>query len=125
MYESFDQNSEINSKGLVRRFEHMMSSDSSCFFDADDFEVIIDYYLDHHKLVKCQEAIDSALEQHPANLSFSIMQAKVYLLSNQSEKALELLKNIEKIEPSNTDILLTKGNIFSQLKQYRKAIDEY
>jgi len=46
MMEPFFEHNETEIKALVDRFEEMIKSNGSYFFDVEDFEDIIDYYLE-------------------------------------------------------------------------------
>ena len=59
----------------LKRFEEMISSDKPQFFDADELEEIIDYYMQWFNLELAKKAIDYATEQYPINSSIKIKKA--------------------------------------------------
>lgn len=124
MESPFERN-ETELKALVDRFEEMLRANGSYFFDVEDFEDIIDYYLDNQDAARSKKAIDLAEAQHPGATGFMIKRAKYYVLANKSAKAINLLEEVEKIDPTNGEIYLLKGSIYSKLKKYDDAIREY
>ncbi|HPM92618.1 MAG TPA: tetratricopeptide repeat protein, partial [Bacteroidales bacterium] len=124
MESSFEHN-ETDLKALLERFEEMVRSDGAYFFDVEDLEDIVDYYLDNQNLVKAKKAIDLAEAQHPGSTVFQLKKARYLILSEKTGKAISLLEEIEKIDPTNPDIYMLKGSILSRLKKYDEAIGEY
>ena len=124
MEPSFEHN-ETDLKALVDRFEEMLRANGSYFFDVEDFEDIIDYYLDNQNINKSKKAIDLAEAQHPGATIILIKKARYFVLANKAHKALSLLEEIEKIDPTNGEVYLLKGSIYSKLKKSDDAIREY
>ena len=125
MNEEFDFLGDGSVSELVNRFEEMVTNNQSSFFDVDDFELIIEYYFERNNLLKTQIAIEHAIDQHPKAVIFQVKKAQYYVSSNKAAQALRLLADIETIDPSNTEIFMTKAAVYSQLKQFNKAIEEY
>jgi tetratricopeptide (TPR) repeat protein len=122
--ESYDYN-ETDLKALVERFEEMLKNNGSVFFDVEDLEDIIDFYLDNQNAQKSKKAIELASAQHPGSTVFMVKKARYLVLVNKAEDALDLLDQVAKIDPTNTDIYMLKGSIYSGLKKYKEAISEY
>src|SRR5512138_3340984 len=111
MEPSFEHN-ETDLKLLVDRFEEMLKANGSYFFDVEDFEDIIDYYLDNQNMTKSRKAIDLAEAQHPGAMVILVKKARYFVLANKSGKALSLLDEVEKVDPTNGDLYLLKGSIY-------------
>ena len=120
-YNEHDEDEELIS--LIGRFDKMLQSGDYYFFDVDEFEQVIDHYLINNQLDKSDIAIRYALEQHPRSSTFMLRQAQLLISKNKINKALDLLAEVEEMEPENTDVFLTKAGIYSQLKRYEKAIE--
>ncbi len=54
-----------------------------------------------------------------------IKKARYFMLANKASKALSLLEEIEKYDPTNGEVYLLKGSIYSKLKKSEDAIREY
>ncbi|MEI6347956.1 MAG: hypothetical protein WCP69_08430 [Bacteroidota bacterium] len=129
MYDNFDSPDENDEKAIeeaLSKYKEMESGKVSHFFDSEEFEIIIDYFIAENSLIKAEKIINDALTQYPSQMvPFLLRKAICYASSNQELKALDILTEIETIEPGNADILLTKGAIYSQLQRYEKAIEEF
>jgi tetratricopeptide (TPR) repeat protein len=110
---------------LVERLENKLHARESFYFDVEDYELIIDHYLQEEDLEKCFLVLQNAMEQHPNTISLSLRQVQFLISKNNTEKALSILKEVEAIEPNNRDIYRTRGDIYSQLQYYHEAIKEY
>ena len=110
---------------LVKRLENKLHAGESFYFDVEDYELIIDHYLEEDDLEKCFLVLQNAMEQHPNTISLSLRQVQFLISKNNTEKALRILKEVEAIDPYNRDIFRTRGDIYSQLQYYHEAIKEY
>ncbi len=125
MDENFEEYSDEEIKNLIDKFESMLESKQSYFFDVDEFEIIIDHFLEKNNLSKTSLALRYATGQHPKSVGLLLKKAQLYAYSDKTDKALELLAKVELLDPTNSDVFFTKGAIYSQLKRYEKAIEEY
>ena len=125
MDEKFEGYNEEQISNMVSRFEEMIGQGKNHFFDMDEFEVIIDFYLETNNLKNADIALKRAIQQYPKAVSLLLKKAQYFAFSNKTEKALDLLSEIESLEPFNTDVFFTRGAIYSQMQKYEKAIEEY
>ncbi|MFZ1333295.1 MAG: hypothetical protein WAR83_13960, partial [Flavobacteriales bacterium] len=58
-----DRNSDQLS--CVERYEAMLSRNDHYFFDVEEFELIIEHYLELSDLEKAQAVLEDAQRQHP------------------------------------------------------------
>lgn len=112
-----------DTKTLVDRYERMMEQGQSFFFDVEEFEDILDYYMEERNSTKAFEVLSLARTQHPGTHELSIREAELLATVGRGDEALELLAGVELFEKFNTDLFLTKASIFSQLGEIQKAID--
>ena len=125
MSEDFGWLGDKEVMALIKKFEAMLKADLQYFFDVDEFENIIDFYLDNHNVKMAAEAIDQALPQHPANTGFKIREARLLAYGKKYYEALELLNRVELLEPTNDEVYASKGEIYSQMNKHELAIEEY
>ncbi len=116
---SEDQN---NNKASLSRFESMLKTNSVFFFDADEFEEIIHYYLESGKIALAKKATKLGLEQHPSSINLKLFQVEMLVFENQLNQAEELLDNLSLLEKSNEEIFIQKANIYSRKHNHKKAI---
>jgi len=109
----------------VERFQELTSKQQSVYFDVEDFEEIIDYYVFNANYKEALKITEYACRLHPSSISLMLKRAQLLASVNKENHALELLKVVEDLEPTNHEIFLTKGAIYSQLHNYEKAIEEY
>ena len=122
MQESFDHYFEEESLyQAISRFEDMMKSNTICYFDVCEFEIIIDYYLDQHNIKHAEEAVYTAMGQHPGSSEIKFRLAQLYIQSGKPAKGLQLLRGIENLESSNSDFYLLKGTAFNLLGKKEEA----
>jgi tetratricopeptide (TPR) repeat protein len=109
----------------VKRYEAMSSSGSPGFFDVEEFELIMDHYLANNEARKAQVVLEHAKAQHPDSVDITFCEALVHMGMGRLNKGLEILDALEKVEPFNEEIQLHKAGIFSQQRNYRRAIEYY
>ena len=110
---------------LLERFESVSGEGGYSFFDSGELEDIIYYYFSEAELVKAQKAIDYAMEQFPAEVSFQVFKAQYFLNNGEPEKALARLNSLEAVDPQNPDISLTRATVYSSMHKHAEAIKEY
>ena len=110
---------------LVARYEDQLRKSKISFFDVEEFEEIVDYYLSQNKVDTAQKVVNTGIDQHPAQVDLKLKKAEILDHNRESQKALIILSEIEAVEPFNTDILYLKAGILSKQKQFKKAISVY
>jgi len=91
---------------LLQKYEKMRSS---TFFDVEEFEQIIDYYLDEFEYENAAEAAKLGSIQHPASVEIKYKVVHIYLEQGMGKPALEMLSQIPKWEHSNSEFYYLKG----------------
>ncbi len=105
----------------VVRFEHMIENDSFLFLDVEDFETIIDYYLEVEFFNRARKAVNVGLIQHPKNLSLSMILAEMLSLDQQYRNAINVLIEVLPLNPNNVELLLGIGRLNSLLEKFDSA----
>ena len=111
-------------RDTIQRFEAMLQTQGSAYFDTDEFEWIIDYYMQQDDLKKSRKAVDIAIAQHPEDNHLKIKNARQFLVENHPEKAMSLLNDAE-ISYEDPDYFLTLGSCYAALGQAQKSIETY
>ncbi|MBK6752904.1 MAG: hypothetical protein IPG69_04795 [Flavobacteriales bacterium] len=70
----------------VQRFEDMLSRNDHYFFDVEEFELIIEHYLDNNDLKKARQVLDYARQQHPGSVDLLFCEAQVLMGPGQIER---------------------------------------
>ena len=106
----------------IAKFEEMLKSNAIAFFDAQEFEAIIHYYIDYGQIQMAKRALQMAMDQHPQNTELMLLQSELLIFDNHYAAATELLQKIEKLCPNNEEVWLQKASIFSKNNQHSEAI---
>ncbi len=107
----------------ISKYELMLRSNDLKFFDSDEFESIIHYYLEHGKIAKAKKAIALGLSQHPSAVALKLLQVELLVFEDRLEKADQLLVQLHAIEPENEEVYIQKANILSKQGDHKSAIN--
>ena len=109
----------------ARNFEKQLASGENFFFDTDELEEIIDFYLDFDEFGKANKAIDYGLSIYPFEIFYQIKKAEVAIARKDIKKAIRILEAAKAIEPNNAEIAKTLGDFYSITMQHKRATDCY
>ena len=98
----------------LSKFELMLKTNSVYFFDSNEFEEIILFYLDNGKLSLAKKALNLGLTQHPSSISLMLIKVEILILEDKLESAEKIIDQLQHIEPSNEDVYIQKATIFSK-----------
>ena len=110
--------------GVLRRYKQMLTEQRTEFFDVADFEFIADQYIDKSQFSNALQACEIALRQHPNSIIVKIKKAQIYLSQLKLQKAIHLLKQLEEIENTNSDVMMMLGTCHNMKGEYHRA-NEY
>ena len=114
--------SERPSRPIIK-FESMLKTDDIYFFDAEDFEDIIHYYLNNGKIALAKKGIKIGLQQHPTAVELKLLLVEVMVFENNLEGAGNLLDELQLIDTLNEEIYIQRANIFSKQDNHHGAIN--
>ena len=117
-FDEFEKNKNLT----LTRFEKMLKTNRILFFDSNEFENIISYYLENGKINFAKKAIKLGLEQHPDSSNLALFEIEILIFENKLDNAERLLEGLILSEPSNEEIYIQKANIYSKKKLHKKAI---
>ncbi len=117
----FSQQDDNDNLSLTK-FESMLKTNHVLFFDSNEFENIIHYYLENGKIALAKKAIKLGLEQHPTSVNLKLFKTEIYILEDKLKEADKLLDELYEIEPSNEEIYIQKANVLSKRDEHQKAI---
>lgn len=106
----------------LTRFESMLKTNSILFFDSEEFEEIIHYYLENGKIALAKKATKLGLAQHPSSTNLKLFRVEMYIFENELDTAEALLDELYVLEQSNEEIYIQKANIFSRRDKHKEAI---
>jgi tetratricopeptide (TPR) repeat protein len=100
----------------------MLKTNHVLFFDAEEFEQIIHYYLENGKISLAKKATKLGLAQHPSSTNLKLFQIEMLIFENKLDIADGLLDTLYLLEKSNEEIYIQKANILSRRDEHKKAI---
>jgi tetratricopeptide (TPR) repeat protein len=109
----------------LRRFENMINNGENSFFDADELEEIIEYYMQWLNHDIARKAIDYGVAHFPYSTVLKIKKAQYLSTQHFTHEALNLLNEVEQIEQNNFDLYMTRGYIYSQIGLGEQAIENF
>ena len=80
-------------------FSSMLKTNSFLFFDSNELEEIILYYIEIGNLFLAKKAISLASKQYPDSTILSLLHIEVLLLNNEVVKAEQIALKIYEIDP--------------------------
>jgi tetratricopeptide (TPR) repeat protein len=115
--------SNSNDNLPLSKFELMLKTNSVYFFDSNEFEEIILFYIDSGKFSLAKKALHLGLSQHPSCIVLKLINVELLILDEKFENAEKILNELQEIEPSNEDIYIQKATIYSNRGDHQKAVD--
>ena len=106
----------------IDKFESMLKTDDIYFFDAEDFEDIIHYYLNNGKIALAKKAIKIGLQQHPTSTELKLLDVEVLVFENHLDRAEESLDALQMVDSKNEEIFIQRANIYSKKDNHEAAI---
>ena len=106
----------------LSRFESMLKTNKVFFFDSEEFEEIILYYLDMGKTNLAKKALKLGLEQHPKSTGLKLVQVEMLVYEDKLDAAEKLLNELYAIEPHNEEIYIQRASIYSKRDNHEKAV---
>lgn len=113
---------DSEAEGLVKKFEDMLAQDRNYYFDLDEFESIIEFYISDNKLTEASKAIVYASEMFPNSTVLMLREAQLLASNGHLERALIRMKNLLAFEPNNEEIHLSLASVYSQVQNHHKSI---
>ncbi|CAM1344467.1 tetratricopeptide repeat protein [Tenacibaculum amylolyticum] len=107
----------------LSKFESMLKTNDVYFFDATEFEDIIQHYLNIGKHSLAKKALELGLDQHPNSIALKLLKVEIFIFEDSIEAAVKLINEIEAVEPHNDEVFIQKATILSKHKKHKEAID--
>ncbi len=106
----------------LTRFESMLKTNDVLFFDSDEFENIVNHYLENGKIALAKKAVKLGLDQHPSSSNLKLFKIEILIFENKLEDADKLLNDLYTLEPNNEEVYIQKANIYSKQDNHQMAV---
>ena len=121
MARKYFQSDDEDSDEIVKKYEDFVSGASPAgYFDVEEFETIIDHYLDVENTEKATEALETGMTQHPVSSELQAKNAKIHLLNNEPEQAYEILLSLT--EQDDYEVVVLKINALLKMERDDEAV---
>ena len=107
---------------LVKKFEEMIENNEELYFETEEYEDIIIYYLEMGDISFAESATKYALQLHPQSLEIKIKKFEVLLELEKYTEAKELMRELQEASMESTDFLVCCAKYYSNLGNPRRAI---
>ncbi len=108
---------------LAKKFEDMIENNDELYFDTEEYEDIIIYYLELGDISYAEMATKYALKLHPSSIELKTKQLEVFLELERYVKAKELIDELKPSCMEMTDFLVCCAKYYSNLGNPKKSID--
>lgn len=112
-------------RDLVLDFERTVLKGQMQFFDVDELEMIIDYYLEVNDLEPLERAVAFAERLYPDSTEVKLRRAHVAIARQQYRSALSQLLALRTKEPDNTDLAYSLGIVYSAMNRPDEAVNQF
>lgn len=101
----------------------MVENNEELYFDTEEYEDIIIYYLEMGDITFAEMATNYALKLHPNSLELKIKKFEVFLELENYVQAKELMQELKESSMESTDFLVCCAKYYSNLGNPRRAIE--
>lgn len=121
----FELENNEQTKKEVARFEAMLRRNELKFFDVEQIDSIIQYYLLLGNIPMANKAIQIGLSQHPTSSELKFKNAQVLYRKGKLNESLVLLNELELIDKTNPEIYIFRAEILSELQDFDSSIANF
>lgn len=106
---------------LLRQYEQVKKGTSSSMMDEEDFERIVEYYLQNSNEEQALLACEIGQTYYPFSASILLLKAEVLTQYQKFGQALKILDELEQYDQQNLDAVLLRADIFIAQEKLEKA----
>jgi len=107
------------SNDLIKRYEQFLEGNGSGYFDVEELESIVDFYLRKGRTKDSSGALEFGLKLHPGSSVLKTKRAKIYLVVGDVQKAYRILTSLS--DTGDYELKLLKVEALSRLGRNKEA----
>lgn len=107
------------SSELITRYELFLAGKGPGYFDVEELENIVDYFLRKGKAKESSKALDLGMRLHPGNSNLQTKRAKIYLALGETQKAIRIIDSMS--ESTDYELLLIKAEALTKSGRHKEA----
>lgn len=104
---------------IIKRYEQFLSGSASGYFDVEELESIVEYYLRHGRTKDCAKALELGLQLHPNSNALKTKRAKIFLATGDEQKAFRILNSLT--ETNDYEVVLLKIEVLIKMNRFMEA----
>lgn len=104
---------------LVERYEEMQMMGKTVYFDADEFVLLAEFYLEMGTNEVAEEIVDEGIRIHPSNSELISLKAKILIYMDLYEEAESYLNEVP--DDGSVDLALLRIEILFHLERAEEA----
>lgn len=106
----------------VNKYEELLKKKEPIFFDVDEFEGIIDFYIENNQINSAYRATHIASRLYPSSVEILLKKSQLLIDKDKPEEAIRTLNNLRFVDPGNFEIFLALGISFIKMNKTSDAI---
>lgn len=108
---------------LTKKFEKMIESNGNLYFDSEEIENLVIFYLEMGDINYAEMAINYGLKLHPNSIELKVKQLEVLLELEQYVLAKEIIEELKPSCSESTDYLVCCAKYYSNNGNPKKSIE--
>lgn len=108
---------------LIESFEKNLADGSFPFLEEEEFEDLIEYYLNKNDLDTALVAADQAIAQYRYSSLLLVFKARVLAIMKRYIPAIEILDLAESLDPGELEIHFLRAEVLAELGKFERAIE--
>ncbi len=108
---------------LAKKFEEMIENNEEFYFDTEELEDIIIYYLELGDISYAEMAVNFGLKLHPNSIEIKTKKLEVLLELENYLQAKKIIEELQEFSIESTDFLVCCAKYYSNLGNPRKSIE--
>ena len=110
---------------VLKRYQEMLIHRRRSFFDLNEYECLIDYFIEQFNFRDAISAVNLAIKQYPYASSMKLKYVRLLIETGKPAKALSIIKGMGNSESSNYELFLAKGIALNLTGKYREAFSVF
>ncbi len=123
MNENFETENTDDGK-LVEKYIHMKNTHEKVFFDSEEFEQLVDHFLEKSDVDEVLRIINYGFEIYPNNYFLRLRHAQILGLNGKIRHGISVLDDLVEEYPSEQEIFVSRSSLYAQINEYQKAIND-
>lgn len=119
--DNWNDDSDHDMQDLLAAYEMMKAGKSTKFLDIEDFEILIDYFIDNSQEIEALYACDLAIQYFPNAVNIIFSKAEILFQQQKYGQSIQLLDHLEDLDPAFLDAIMLKSEVLVAQKKPQDA----